>query len=176
MFTRKINEDLSLALVQPSFAKRYLEIVESQREYLGQWLAWPHEKLSEEFFVAFVRRELRRYADSLSMTCAMIYQEDIAGNISLNSIDHKLKKVEIGYWLRQDLQGNGIVTQSVNKLIEIAFDELDMSKVQISCAVGNKRSRAVCERLGFDLEGIITQEECINGHILDHAIYGLKRQ
>ncbi len=175
MFTRKINDNLSLALVQPSFAKHYLAIVEAQRDYLGQWLAWPHEELSEAFFIQFAKRTLQRYADGVSMGCAMIYQGDIAGNIGFNVIDHQLKKVKIGYWLREDLQGKGIVTQSVRALIDIAFNELDMTKVQIACAVDNHPSRSVCERLGFTLEGVITQAENINGRLVDHAVYGLKR-
>jgi ribosomal-protein-serine acetyltransferase len=51
-----------------------------------------------------------------------------------------------------------------------------MQKVQMSVAVENTRSRAVCERLGMVLEGIITNEEKIGERILDHAIYGLYRE
>lgn len=175
MFTQKITDDLSLALIQPSFAERCWEIVQEQREYLAQWLAWPEKTDSEEQLLDFVKTSLINYANGESMVCAMIYQDDIAGLVSFNRINHVLKKVEMGYWLRQDLQGKGIVTQSVKKLIEIAFNELDMTKAQISCAVDNQPSRAVCERLGFELEGIITQQERIGERILDHAIYGLKR-
>jgi ribosomal-protein-serine acetyltransferase len=50
-----------------------------------------------------------------------------------------------------------------------------MEKVQISAATQNKPSRAVCERLGFSLEGVITRAENLNGPVVDHAIYGLSR-
>ncbi|MFA0502952.1 GNAT family N-acetyltransferase, partial [Vibrio sp. 10N.222.46.A1] len=59
--------------------------------------------------------------------------------------------------------------------IDIAFNELDMEKVEISAATGNQSSRKVCERLHFTLEGIITRNENLNGRIIDHAIYGLHR-
>lgn len=51
-----------------------------------------------------------------------------------------------------------------------------MEKVEISAAVENAASRAVCERLGCELEGIITRNENLNGRIVDHAIYGLERK
>lgn len=63
----------------------------------------------------------------------------------------------------------------VEKLIDIAFNKLDMEKVEISAATGNQSSRKVCERLHFTLEGIITRDENLNGRIVDHAIYGLHR-
>ncbi|MFW1332146.1 GNAT family N-acetyltransferase, partial [Vibrio parahaemolyticus] len=72
-------------------------------------------------------------------------------------------------------QGKGLVSKSVSKLIEMAFTELDMQKVEISAAVENQPSRKVCERLGFSLEGIITCSENLNGRVVDHAIYGLSR-
>ncbi len=51
-----------------------------------------------------------------------------------------------------------------------------MEKVEISAAVENQSSRKVCERLQFNLEGIITRSENLNGRIIvDHAIYGLHR-
>ncbi|GAL17148.1 ribosomal-protein-L7p-serine acetyltransferase [Vibrio maritimus] len=176
MFTLKVDRDLSLALVQPSFAARYLEIVTHERDYLSQWLAWPPHAEDEAFFLSFIRQSLHDYADGKSMTCAMIYQDEIVGNISFNVIDSSLKRVEIGYWLSQSMQGRGIVTRAVSQLIEFAFLELKMEKVQISAASENKPSRAVCERLGFTLEGIITCAENINGRVVDHAIYGLSHQ
>lgn len=175
MFTLKINEHLALALVQTSFAKHYLDIVTREREYLSQWLAWATYAHDEDFFLLFIRRSLHQYADGKSLTCALLFKQQVVGNISFNTINHELKKVEIGYWLSSAYQGQGIVTQAVTKLIDMAFDKLAMEKVQISAAVGNQPSRRVCERLGFQLEGIVTNAENINSVIVDHAVYGLRR-
>jgi len=175
MFTLEVEKGLQLALIEPAFAAKYFEIVSREREYLGQWLAWPLHADGEAFFEGFVQKSLHDYADKKSLTCAMIFQGELVGNISFNSVNHSLKKVEIGYWLSKEYQGNGIVTKSVSKLIDMAFVEFAMEKVQISAAEGNRASRNVCERLGFSLEGIITRAENLNGRIVDHAVYGLSR-
>ncbi|MGB7996305.1 MAG: GNAT family protein, partial [Photobacterium halotolerans] len=60
-------------------------------------------------------------------------------------------------------------------LCRLAFDHFAMEKVVISAAVENTASRAVAERLGMKLEGVITRSENLNGRILDHAIYALHR-
>ncbi len=175
MFTLDVDKELKLALVEPKFASRYFSIVSEQREYLSQWLAWPPHAKDEEFFLSFIRRSLHEYAEGKGLVCAMLYHDELVGNISFNTINHELQTVEIGYWLSYDFQGKGIVNRSVAKLIEMAFTDLNMQKVQISASVENQSSRNVCERLGFSLEGILTRAENLNGRIVDHAIYGLSR-
>lgn len=176
MFTLDVDEGLQLALVEPSFAPLYFDIVSNQRDYLGEWLVWPPQADSEAFFLNFVKRSLHDYADGKSLVCAVIYHNELVGNVGFNTIDHELKTVEIGYWLSLDYQGKGIVSKSVSKLIALAFTELNMQKVQISAAVDNLPSLAVCERLGFQLEGVLTRAENLNGKIVDHAVYGLSRE
>ena len=175
MFKTVIDDELSIALVEERFASHYAEISQSQNEYLGQWLAWPQHCETEQDFRLFVQRSLHDYAEGKSMTCAIVYQDNIVGNCSFNTIDHDMQKVTIGYWLSEPYQGRGIVTRVVQKLIDIAFNELDMEKVEISAAVENQSSRKVCELLQFNLEGIITRSENLNGRIVDHAIYSLHR-
>jgi len=176
MFTLEVEKGLELALVEPKFAPLYLKIVTKQLEYLGKWLAWPPHAENEEFFLNFIKRSLHDYADGKSLVCAILYRNELVGNISFNSIDYSLQKVEIGYWLSEDYQGKAIVTKSVSKLIEFAFTELKMEKVQISAAIENQASRNVCERLNFNLEGILTRAESLNGKVVDHAVYGLSRE
>ncbi|MCP4970425.1 MAG: GNAT family N-acetyltransferase [Arcobacter sp.] len=55
-------------------------------------------------------------------------------------------------------------------------EDLKMEKVEISVAVENIKSRAVCKRLNMKLEGIISNSENINGKIVDHAIYSLHKK
>lgn len=175
MFTLEVEQGLKLVLIEQKFASQYFEIVNREREYLSQWLAWPPHANNEDFFLSFIRQSLNDYKDGKSLVCSMLYKDKLVGNISFNSINNELKKVEIGYWLSAEYQGNGIVTKSVSKLIEMAFTELNILKIQISVAVENQPSRKVCERLGFNLEGIITHAENLNGRVVDHAIYGLSR-
>lgn len=175
MFTMSVNEQLELALVQPSFAKDYFSIVSKQQDYLAKWLAWPCMAKDENFFEDFIKKSLHEYAEGSSMVCAMIFNGELVGNIGFNSISQSLKKVEVGYWLSEDFQGKGIVANALRYLIDFAFTSLNMDKVQISVATQNLPSQKVCERLGFAREGVISQQELLNGQIIDHIIYGLKK-
>ncbi|MDR9828776.1 GNAT family protein [Vibrio sp. FNV 38] len=176
MFTMRVDKKIELALVQPSFAVEYLRLLNLNLEFLSQWLAWPNHIQEVSDFTTFIQQSLVDYANGKSLTCAIIFDGDVVGNISFNSIDSALGKVEIGYWLAQDFCGKGIVSCSVAYLIDYAFEQLKMEKVQISAAVENMPSRRVCERLGFELEGIITRAENLNGRVVDHAVYGLTKK
>ncbi|KDM90398.1 GNAT family N-acetyltransferase [Photobacterium galatheae] len=176
MFSQTVDTDIQLALVQPSFAPRYVELINTHFDYLSQWLAWPPHCNTESDFLNFIRRSLQEYAEGKSMVCAIFYQGTLVGNCSFNTINHSLKTVDIGYWLAADKQGKGIITRVCRHLISIAFEQLEMEKVVIAAAVENQASRAVAERLGMTREGVISRSENLNGRILDHAIYALHRQ
>ncbi|WP_194436921.1 GNAT family N-acetyltransferase [Vibrio fluminensis] len=175
LFTIKVDDEIQLALIEESFAPIYAEIVSEQLDYLSQWLAWPPYCQTEQDFRLFVGRSLDDYAQGKSLTCAIIFQGNIVGNCSFNNINHELKKVQIGYWLSNAQTGKGIMTRVVSKLINLAFTKYDMEKVELSAAVNNKPSRAVAERCGMILEGVISNSEKIGDRILDHAIYAIHR-
>ena len=79
----------------------------------------------------------------------------------------------MGYWLDAELQGKGIVTQACRTIVRHAFEEHQVQKVVISCAIDNPRSRAVAERLGFLQEGILRQVVRLHDRSVDGVFYGL---
>ncbi|NQY20032.1 MAG: GNAT family N-acetyltransferase [Campylobacteraceae bacterium] len=175
MFSTIIDEEIKLTLVQESFAKIYTTLIKENSTYLEKWLVWPAHCKNEKDFISYIRKSLHDYADGKSMVCGIWFNGELVGNASFNTINHELKKVEIGYWIKESVQGNGIINRVCKKLIEIAFSELSMNKIEISVASDNMASRAVCKRLGMKLEGIISNAENLNGRIVDHSIYGLHR-
>jgi ribosomal-protein-serine acetyltransferase len=60
-------------------------------------------------------------------------------------------------------------------MIDQGFDTWKLNRITIECATDNSRSRAIPERLGFRLEGIVRGIEWLHDHYVDHAMYGLLR-
>ena len=59
--------------------------------------------------------------------------------------------LEIGYWLRADRVGRGLMTEAVEALTRVAFETLGAERVEIRCDPHNERSHAVPRRLGYRL-------------------------
>ena len=62
---------------------------------------------------------------------------------------------EIGYWATKEHRGNGYVTEAVRAASRWAFAELSIDRVEWRAEVGNQPSRAVAERAGFVIEGVL---------------------
>ncbi|CAM3424118.1 GNAT family N-acetyltransferase [Parendozoicomonas haliclonae] len=171
MFALRVDQDIELVLATPDLAPQYTSLVEANRDYLNEWLHWPRLCLTEEHFTHFLRDALHQYADGKAMVCAIYYRGELAGNCSFNAINHTLKRANIGYWLAENFQGKGIMTRVCRFLIDYAFTKLDIEKVEIVAAEGNRSSRAVAERLGMTLEGTLSHREKVGDRILSHAYY-----
>ncbi|WAA13530.1 GNAT family N-acetyltransferase [Fervidibacillus halotolerans] len=177
MDVHQINQHLALRLVDLDDAEGLFTLTNTNRDYLKQWLPWLNGTKRVEDTRAFIHKAKLAYDDQKGMTFVILWKEKIVGVISYNSIDWTNKIAYIGYWLSAAVQGNGIMTKSTKFLTDYAFSHLNMNRVEIAAAVENKKSRAIPERLGFQLEGIRREAEWLYDHYVDHAIYGmLKRE
>jgi RimJ/RimL family protein N-acetyltransferase len=93
------------------------------------------------------------------------------GNCSLLRFDWTVPRGEIGYWCSTDWVGHGYITEAVLALTELAWS-LGFVRVEIRCDAKNLRSRAVAERAGFALEGVL-KNECRNpqGALRDSCVF-----
>ncbi|WP_259339653.1 GNAT family N-acetyltransferase [Mesobacillus zeae] len=97
------------------------------------------------------------------------------GMIGLHYIDWWNKTTEIGYWLSEEQQGNGIMTRTVNSLIQHCFNELDLNRIIIRAASENTQSCAIPARLGFIEEGILREAQFLHGKYHDLVHYSKLR-
>jgi ribosomal-protein-serine acetyltransferase len=96
----------------------------------------------------------------------------VAGGVG-STLDLVNREAEVGYWLAETYEGRGIITAAVRALLGYLFDEVEVNRVMLRAAVGNMRSRAVAERLGFTLEGVQRQALILDEVPTDSAMYSL---
>jgi len=102
----------------------------------------------------------------------VLYDGQFAGLIGFKGTDRPNKKTEIGYWLSEPFQKKGIMTNSVSALMNYAFNEMDINRIQIHCGVGNIPSRGIPNRLDFTFEGIERAGELhSDGRFIDLEVY-----
>ena len=88
---------------------------------------------------------------------------------------HEDDVLEIGYILHPDYWGRGYVSEAARALIDLAFKELNLHKIELSCFGYNLQSQRVAEKLGFTLEARIRDRKDAQGNRCDDLRYGLLR-
>ncbi|WP_174733211.1 GNAT family N-acetyltransferase [Mesobacillus harenae] len=173
MFIHKIDETISLKLIDFNDAERIFELTDKSRNYLREWLPWLDFTTKVEDTKEFIQNSLKGYAENKSLTTVVLFNGEIIGVAGFNTINWSNKTAYIGYWIGEEFQGNRIITKVAKGLADYAFSQLNLNKVEIRAAVENKKSRSIPERLGFVNEGRIRQAEWLYDHFVDHIVYGL---
>ena len=169
----QVSESIHLDQVKLSMAPTIFRVINRDREYLREWLPFvdvTHQVSDTELFIKSLNAGTGFKKD---VVYAIWYKMEFAGLIGFKDTDWVNNKTELGYWLAQDMQGKGIITQCVNVLISHAFGKLSMNRVQVKVAAGNIRSAAIPERLGFKFEGVEREGELINGLYHDLQIFSI---
>lgn len=173
MFIHKIDEDLSLKVVEMRDAERIFELTDNSREHLKAWLPWLDFTTELKDTQDFIKSGSSNFIEGKSLNTAILFKGEIVGVAGFNNINPANKTAYIGYWIGKDYQGHGIMTRAAKALTDYAFAELKLNKVEIRAAVENSKSRSIPERLGYVQEGTIRQAEWLYDHYVDHVVYGI---
>ena len=164
----KIDDELELRPLEAAHAGILFALIEENRQYLREWLPWVDGNATVEDSKEFIR------SSDGQLACGMWHRGELVGVIGYQRAAWSESTARIGYWLGAAFQGRGIVTRSCRALIEHAFAELGMRRAEIFCAVGNNKSRAIPQRLGFVEEGTIRDGEWLYDHFVDLVVYGMR--
>lgn len=67
----------------------------------------------------------------------------------------------------------GIVTAACRVVIDEGFHNFGLHRIEIRCAVENRRSAAVPRRLGFVEEGVLREAEWLYDHWVDLRVFSM---
>ncbi len=176
MFSHTLQPRAELRLVEPRHAAAIWDRIEQDRTHLREWLSWVDKSRSQLDIEAWIDSQLKMYADNNGYAAGIWVDNQYAGTISTHPIHWMYRNVEIGYWLGAEFTGRGIVTAAASALITHAFDEWELNRVTICCAVGNHKSAAIPIRLDFVDEGILREEQLLNGRYVDVRLFSMLKR
>jgi len=104
----------------------------------------------------------------------LFVDQQVAGEVNLNNVIRgAMQSGTIGYWIDQRHAGHAYVAEAVVVVLQFAFEQLMLHRVEICIVPRNERSRRVVEKLGIRDEGIAQRYLEINGVWEDHIRYGI---
>jgi ribosomal-protein-serine acetyltransferase len=170
-----IDNDLTLAKLREGDINELTAVVVANLSHLGVWMQWAVKDYGVENAREFIERNLAN-EDPKAQTFGIFYESKIAGCAGFVPQDEK-GVAEIGYWISREHQGKGIITRCTRALADHAFRDLNVDRVEIHAAALNLRSRAIPERLRFDLEERRKAAHPLpNGIIDDLVVYSMHKR
>lgn len=113
-------------------------------------------------------------------TFAIVYKENnkVIGSLSLSKdkLRPSINSKCLGYVLSKDYWGQGIMTDAVKKLLEYAFNTLNLDIISVSHFKENIASKKVIEKNRFIYEGTLRNSFLLyNGKIKDKCLYSITK-
>lgn len=105
---------------------------------------------------------------------AITHDGNFCGVIGLVPLlDVYAQAAEMGYWIGEPFWGKGIVVKSIQLMVQYAFQQLHIIRLQSAVFEYNTASMRVLEKCGFTKEGIAKNAVLKNGKVYDEHRYAL---
>ena len=169
-FPKRIQcDDFVLEKINPSFdnARRIFEIVDSEREFLSEFLDWIDvSNCPEDMYI-----HMYKVSKTDNGSYYIIYNGEIVGSVGVDISSKKNKIAEIAYWLSRKYNGRGIMTRAVQAMEKLAFENMDVNRIEIIMDTKNSRSESVARRNKYLCEGVRRQSYMFRGKLCDVFVY-----
>jgi ribosomal-protein-serine acetyltransferase len=148
------TERLTLAATCVDHGDALWAAVQASIAELRLWMPWatdPHHSDTLAFAIAAEKQ----WDAGTSWNFTIIENEDVIGSVGLDNYDAAVNACNLGYWLRTDRVGRGLMTEAAARAVTFGFDDVGLHRLELRAACDNLDSVRVAEKLGFTREGLL---------------------
>ena len=98
---------------------------------------------------------------------------ELVGIINLGNVEESCMMSDTCYMLSPRFWNQGIMTEVLMAVLDYAFEEIGLNRVQAEVFAGNNASSAVLKKCGMSFEGIARQKCYKNGEFIDTALWAI---
>lgn len=149
------------------------------QEFLTPWEpTWPPDGASR---AAYYRRRAQIRDDWRAGTGQgfLIFRQDdmaLVGGITLSNLRRGVAETgSLGYWIGAPHARQGYMSEAVACVLDYAFGELRLHRVEAACLPTNEASRGLLRKCGFREEGTARGYLKIDGRWADHTLFAILR-
>ncbi len=106
---------------------------------------------------------------------ALKESNQLMGTCTIFKINQQNQNGEIGYILNRDHWGKGLMTEAISCVLEHAFNDMKLHRLEADTDPKNFASLALLEKLGFQREGYFRERWFVHGKWHDSVMLGLLR-
>lgn len=171
------TQRLILKIIGPDYAKDVLQFYLEDKELFEEYemerspnfYSEGHQQtiLQVEYGLALKLQQIRFYVFLKDNPNQMI------GTVCLYHISNTYSHAELGYKFSSKFHHKGYASEAVEKLLDIAFIDLNIHRITAHVEENNRASIRLLEGLGFVKEGICYDYLRLHGRWVDHLQYSL---
>ena len=173
--TRLIDGQLLLRPWQASDARALVDAARESLATVGQWLLWCQHDYSLADAAAWIEHCAtgRASAEHFAFAICDATTTELLGGVGLSQCNRVQCSANLGYWVRETRQRQGVAVAAATLLARFGFAELALARIEIVVLPENTASRATAEKLGARFEGVAKSRLLIDGQACDAATYSL---
>ena len=159
--------------------RSWSEVRQRNADWLTVWepsrpMHQPDPTVDRSAFAARCHQRDRDRTTGTAFQFGLFVDQHIAGEVNLNNVIRgAMQSGTIGYWIDQRHAGNGYIAEGVVVVLQFAFEQLMLHRLEICIVPRNARSRRIVDKLGIRDEGIAQRYLEIDGVWEDHIRYGI---
>jgi RimJ/RimL family protein N-acetyltransferase len=145
-------EDILIRQVELTDAEPLFRLINSNRDRLAKYLPITlKENASPELTGNYLSRIVNAAKNRTTFTCVIVDKasETFAGIIIIKKIDWHASDCELGYFICQEFEGQGITSRAVAAVCDHCFGKLNIRKISLFIGPENTGSVRVAEKNGF---------------------------
>ncbi len=116
-------------------------------------------------------RDSFKQNEAVSWAVCFPFDPTLIGIIGFWKMDKDNHRTEIGYMLRADFWGQGIMNEAMTAVIEYCFKVLNFHSIEANTDPDNEASGRILEKHGFVQEAYFRENFYFEGKFLDSRIY-----
>jgi len=140
---------------------------------------YPYTTKDAEWWVNHCKEELsKKPRENYELCIELKSKKKLIGCVGLTKVDRWNRTATIGYWLGEKYWRQGIMNESVQKILDFAFNKLELRRINVSAFVGNEASISLIKKIGCKKEGLQRKDVRTKstGKIRDSYIFGLLKE
>ncbi len=171
------GENIFVKLIEKSDANSLLSLEQKNKDFFQLFTGLREESFyTHQVQVERIRNqiELQKADQGYFFLICLQKSRKVIGEVMLSEVVRaNLQSCWIGYFLDKDHNGKGYMTEAVKLVVNYAFRELDLHRIEAGVMPHNIGSIKVLRKVGFHKEGIAKKNVKINGHWEDHQILAI---
>jgi ribosomal-protein-serine acetyltransferase len=160
--------------LEPWHADQLSALLQRSGQDFYEWLPWEQFE-AVDAATRFLEKYARGRGDDSRRIFGLWLDDELVGGTLFPTINARSGTAELGVFLAGPARGRGIVTRAVEEMVDWAFAERGLRRLEWRCAPGNEPSRAIARRLGFTHEGTLRQVFKVRADYHDLEVWSLLR-